>query len=133
MFPLFVLLLLYAPAELGFLPEEWVLTSMSLTLVNGIIFHVLVFLTCVLMFFHIDRSITLRILTEFSKSPDGTLNLDGLKQIYSVEIMIKGRLEVMNENGYSRIVDGRYKLAPRGRLAVHLFRISRKMLKLKRV
>src|SRR5258705_10921914 len=73
--PLYLLLYLVTPADLGFLPSAFVGADWRLGLVNGLVLQGLLFLTAGLFYSHADRSITVRLLIELARAPQQRLTL----------------------------------------------------------
>ena len=88
---------------------------------NGWIVLLLLYGTCWQIYAPVDRSLTLRILVEFIKSPGGFLTLEQLRSIYSFEDMFHRRLKDMQLYRYIEEdpAGGRYRLTPKGRQAAY--------------
>lgn len=131
MLPAYVLLYLLTPPDLGFFSERFALAATTLGLLNGLIVLVLLFLTGVLFYYHADRSITVRLLIELARAPQQRLSLDQLQAVCGVEVLMQDRLETMAINGFLVQRDGRYHLAPKGRLGGLGGSIARRVLTMK--
>ena len=131
MLPVYVLLYLLTPADLGVLPERFARTATPLGLLNGLAVLVLLFLTGVLFYYHADRSITVRLLIELARAPQQRLSLAQLQAVCGVEVLMQDRLDTMTMNGFLVRRDGRYHLAPKGRLGGLGGTLARRILTMK--
>ena len=129
--PAYVLLYLLTPPDLGFLAQRLVLAGYPLGFLNGLALLILLFLTGVLFYYHADRSITVRLLIVLARAPQQRLSLDQLQTVCGVDVLMQDRLESMALNGFLVLRDGRYYLAPKGRLAGLGGIIARRLLRLK--
>lgn len=71
----------------------------SMGLFHAYLVHLLLFLFYGECFYHVERSVTLRLLVEVLKHSDQGVPLDAIRQHYPVEEMIQRRLEVMRDRG----------------------------------
>jgi hypothetical protein len=129
--PAYVLLYLLTPADLGVLPERFARAATPLGLLNGLAVLVLLFLTGVLFYYHADRSITVRLLIELARAPQQRLSLAQLQAVCGVEVLMQDRLDTMTMNGFLVRRDGRYHLAPKGRLGGLGGTLARRVLTMK--
>lgn len=129
--PAYVLLYLLTPADLGVLPERFARAATPLGLLNGLAVLVLLFLTGVLFYYHADRSITVRLLIELARAPQQRLSLAQLQAVCGVEVLMQDRLDTMTMNGFLVRRDGRYHLAPKGRLGGLGGTLARRILTMK--
>jgi hypothetical protein len=129
--PAYVLLYLLTPADLGVLPERFTRAATPLGLLNGLAVLVLLFLTGVLFYYHADRSITVRLLIELARAPQQRLSLAQLQAVCGVEVLMQDRLDTMTMNGFLVRRDGRYHLAPKGRLGGLGGTLARRVLTMK--
>lgn len=78
----------------------------------------------VMLYFHfyfgVDRSVSMRILGELARAPEGRMTLDELDAAYSQREMVTRRLGVMVEKGYIAESHGHYTIADKGRVMVRL-------------
>ena len=95
---------------------------------NGLFWHFLFYATYVECLNYVDRPVTLRMLIEFLKAPEGILTLKTLQSHYGLPDMIRKRLEDMRINGYLKQEGDRYFLTPRGRRVAGVFRFIRSLL-----
>lgn len=72
----------------------------ALGLFHAYFFHLLLFLFYVECFYHVERSVTFRLLVELLKSGPEGLPLQALQSRYSVEEMIEQRLDVLRHKGF---------------------------------
>src|SRR6266404_6035961 len=86
----------------------------------GILFHaylghLLIFFLYVECFYHIERSVTLRLLIEIRDQPGVEPTTREISTNYNVDDMIEQRLAVLEANRYLERSGGRFRLLPRGR------------------
>ena len=126
--PLFGILYCLTPHNLGFLPAAFSQTPFWPGMINGLLLHLLLYCTYGECFFYIDRPLTLQMLVEFLKTPGGTLTALELSKRYSMERMIRERLDSMLLNGYLRKDGDRFFLLPKGRMFAKIFAFIRAIL-----
>lgn len=127
-FPLYVVLYVATPGDLGILPAQLAATPFWLGLLNGAVLHVALFLTGVQFYFHVARSISVRLLMEFRRAPGQRLSREELERAYGVEDVVGPRLEAMVRNGYLRQEGDCYFVRPRGRLGAWVGATMRRLL-----
>jgi hypothetical protein len=127
----YVALHLVTPPDLGVLPERFVGGAAALSLLNGLVLLILLFLTGVLFYYHADRSITVRLLIEMARAPQQRMSLEEMQAVCGVEVLMHDRLRTMAMNGFLEERDGRYHLAPKGRLGGLAGTIARGVLAMK--
>jgi hypothetical protein len=76
--------------------------------------HLLIFFLYVECFYHVERSVTLRLLIEIGEHPDGETP-KAISADYNVDDMIVQRVAVLNANRYTEQSGDRIRLLPRGR------------------
>ena len=76
--------------------------------------HLLIFFLYVECFYHVERSVTLRLLTEINDHP-GSETPEAISAGYNVDGMIEQRVAVLNANRYTEQSGDRIRLLPRGR------------------
>ncbi|PWT81726.1 MAG: hypothetical protein C5B57_09915 [Blastocatellia bacterium] len=86
---------------------------------EGRLFLVLSHLALGGLFFHFmtlpDRSVTLRILVELMSAAGESLSANQLRQRYSIQVMIRSRLEQLSAAGFLDVtVDGHIRLTRKG-------------------
>jgi hypothetical protein len=86
--------------------------------------HLLLFLFFVECFYHVERSVTLRFLMEILEAPGERVRLAELMGRYSVDDMIRRRLDVMQTNGLVTHHADRWRIAPKGRRLAAAMAIS---------
>ena len=129
--PLYLLLYLVTPADLGFLPSAFVGADWRLGLVNGLVLQVLLFLTAGLFYSHADRSITVRLLIELARAPQQRLTLAQMQAVCGVEVLMADRLEIMLANRFLIARGDRFVLTPKGWIGGSIGLAARKVLRMK--
>ena len=84
------------------------------TLFHALFSHLLIFFLYVECFYHVERSVTLRLLIEIGEHPDGETP-EAISADYNVDGMIVQRIAALNANGYTEQSGDRIRLLPRGR------------------
>ena len=131
--PLYLLLYWLSPADLGFLSPPLTGTDWRLGLANGLMVHVLVFLTAGLFYSHADRSITVRLLIVLAQAPRQRLTLAELQRRCGVEVLMQDRLDIMVQNGFLVARGDRFWLTAKGWIGGSIGWAARKMLRMKAV
>jgi hypothetical protein len=129
--PLYLLLYVMTPADLGFLPSAFVGADWRLGLVNGLVLQVLLFLTAGLFYSHADRSITVRLLIELARAPQQRLTLAQMQAVCGVEVLMADRLEIMLANRFLIAQGDRFVLSPKGWIGGSIGLAARKILRMK--
>ena len=129
--PLYLVLYLVTPADLGFLPSAFVGADWRLGLVNGLVLQVLLFLTAGLFYSHADRSITVRLLIELARAPQQRLTLAQMQAVCGVEVLMADRLEIMLANRFLIARGDRFVLTPKGWVGGSVGLAARKILRMK--
>lgn len=129
--PLYLLLDVMTPADLGFLPSAFVGADWRLGLVNGLVLQVLLFLTAGLFYSHADRSITVRLLIELARAPQQRLTLAQMQAVCGVEVLMADRLEIMLANRFLIAQGDRFVLTPKGWIGGSIGLAARKILRMK--
>jgi hypothetical protein len=81
------------------------------------------------VYFLIDRSISLRILTDIIEA-GGTVSREYVRERYSPEVLQQRRLDDMVYGGYVIVNNGHYTLTAKGRSHALVFRLCKKYLHL---
>jgi len=129
--PLYLVLYLVTPADLGFLPSAFVGADWRLGLVNGLVLQVLLFLTAGLFYSHADRSITVRLLIELARAPQQRLTLAQMQAVCGVEVLMADRMEIMLANRFLIARGDRFVLTPKGWVGGSVGLAARKILRMK--
>jgi hypothetical protein len=129
--PIYLFLYYITPADLGFLPPDFVGLDWRLGLGNGLVVHVLLFLTAGLFYSHADRSITIRLLIELARAPEQRLTLADLQTMCGVEVLMQDRLDIMVQNGFLTASADRFVLTRKGRVGGGVGRVARAILRIK--
>jgi hypothetical protein len=129
--PLYLLLYVMTPADLGFLPSGFVGADWRLGLVTGLALQGLLFLTAGLFYSHADRSITVRLLIELARAPQQRLTLAQMQAVCGVEVLMADRLEIMLANRFLIAQGDRFVLTPKGWIGGGIGLAARKILRMK--
>lgn len=129
--PIYLLLYYVTPADLGFLPSGFVGADWRLGLSNGLLLHVLLFLTAGLFYSHADRSITIRLLIELARAPEQRLTLSEMQAMCGVEVLMQDRLDIMLQNGFLTARGDRFALTRKGWVGGSVGRVARRVLRIK--
>ncbi|HJR01683.1 MAG TPA: hypothetical protein VKA83_08635 [Methylomirabilota bacterium] len=129
--PLYLVLYVVTPADLGFLPPAFVGADWRIGLVNGLVLQVLLFLTAGLFYSHADRSITVRLLIELARAPQQRLTLAQMQAVCGVEVLMADRLEIMLANRFLIAQGDRFVLTPKGWIGGSIGVAARKILRMK--
>jgi hypothetical protein len=129
--PLYLVLYVMTPADLGFLPPAFVGADWRIGLVNGLVLQVLLFLTAGLFYSHADRSITVRLLIELARAPQRRLTLAQMQAVCGVEVLMADRLEIMLANRFLIAQGDRFVLTPKGWIGGSIGVAARKILRMK--
>jgi hypothetical protein len=90
------------------------LESPQLGLFHAYFLHLLLFVCYVECFYHVERSVTLRMLVELRKYGEQGALLAAIQGRYSVEDMIQQRLEVLRDRGFLGQQGATWHLRPKG-------------------
>ena len=131
--PLYVVIFTLTSADLGVLPARFVGVDWRLSLVNGLVVHVLLFLTAGLFYSHADRSITVRLLIELARAPQQRLTLDQMQARCGVDVLMQDRLDIMVRNGFLVPRGDRFVLTAKGWVGGSVGLIARSVLRMKAI
>ena len=92
-------------------PEE----APALGWVHAYLLHFLLFAFYGECFFHVERSVTLRLLVEILHAGPKGVDLESLRSQYPVGQMVAQRLEVLRKNGFVCQESGRWRLREKAR------------------
>ena len=90
--------------------------SPYLGLFHAYFFHLLLFFSYVECFYHVERSVSLRLLVELLKQGDAGAPLQEIQGRYPVEGMIQQRLEVLRDRGFIELRNDSWHLHFKGAL-----------------
>lgn len=125
--PLFPLVYMATPPDLGFLSARVSETSFPLGLLNGMFIHCFLFVTYAEFFYYVTRAVTLRILIEIFKRGNATLS--DIQREYSVDTMVHDRLDAMGHNGFVLRHGERFLVTAWGAWCARLFASGRRFCK----
>lgn len=129
--PIYLVLYYMTPADLGLLPPRFVGVDWLLGLSNGLVVHVLLFLTAGLFYSHADRSITIRLLIELARAPEQRLTLAEMQAMCGVEVLMQDRLDIMVRNGFLVATGGRFVLTSKGLVGGSVGSVARRILRIR--
>jgi hypothetical protein len=129
--PIYLLIYYVTPDNLRFLPSEFVGVDWRLGLGNGLVVHVLLFLTAGLFYSHADRSITIRLLIELARAPRQRLTLAEMQAMCGVEVLMQDRFDIMVHNGFLTASGDRFVLTRKGWVGGSVGRVARRILRIK--
>jgi hypothetical protein len=87
----------------------------------GLLFYLL-FVEC---FYHVERSVTLRLLVEILQRQErGTVALRDVQADYTIDDMVARRLALLRERGFVESTHEGWTLAPKGLLLTRIMRVS---------
>ncbi len=98
--------------------EHWCLAP-----IHAYILHLLLFFLYVEVFYHIERSVTLRFLIEL-RSARKHESLESVRRRYSLQDMIQGRLDALEAGEFIEARNRAWYNRPKGRLVAKLAAIS---------
>jgi hypothetical protein len=91
----------------------------------------LLYLTWVQCYYHVDRSITLRLITEFARTSTRSLTVDEIEAVCGLQTLIGTRLDALLHHGFLVRQEGRYYQTPLGISAARLGQLARRIIRLK--
>lgn len=89
-----------------------------------LVLHLLLYFFFVECFYHVERSVTLRLLIELHEHPEGTATTAEIMRNYSVDDMIRRRLDDLVHSRWLEESGGRYRLTAKGRRLAQLMSMS---------
>ncbi len=94
--------------------------SPRLGLIHAYFFQLLLFFFYAECFYHIERSVTVRLLVELLQHDPAGAPLQGLQGRYPVESMIGQRLEVLRDRGFVVLREGAWRLTLKGAMLARI-------------
>jgi hypothetical protein len=124
--PLFVLVYVWTPADLGLLPRSLVEPHPVLELAYGLVVYSALFFGGLLQVYNLaDRGCSLRILIDIAEAAEGRLSERDLPAAYGggrgFGAMLDKRIDGLVEHGLIRLVAGRFEPTPRAARAIHVY------------
>lgn len=106
--------------------QSWTLgtETLALALLHAYLWHLLLFLAYAEFFYMVERSVTLRLLTEILRRISGRTQLEQVQADYNVESMIRRRLAILEENKFIELYEGKWRLKSKGLRMAKAMRIS---------
>jgi hypothetical protein len=96
--------------------ESMITESPLMGIFHAYFFHLLVFFCYAECFYHVERSVTLRLLVELLQHGDEGVHLSAIQARYSVGDMIRQRLDVLQDRGFLDRQGDAWRLRPKGLL-----------------
>jgi hypothetical protein len=96
--------------------ESMATESSAMGIIHAYLFHLLVFFCYAECFYHVERSVTLRLLVELLQHGDEGVHLPAIQARYSVGDMIRQRLDVLQDRGFLERHEDVWRLRPKGLL-----------------
>lgn len=90
----------------------------------ALLLHVLLFFLFVECFYHIERSVTLRLLVEIDAAATAKPTVGSLMKDYSVDDMITRRLDAMEQSRFIKRAGDKWVLASKGQSFARIMRLS---------
>lgn len=115
---------------LGVLPGQLSATPAALGFWNGLLMCVLLFVTWIQCYYHVGRSITLRLITEFERAPSRCMTLRQIERVCGLEVLIGTRLDALLHHGFVVRRGDSYYRGPAGAVAAAIGRIARRIIQL---
>jgi len=85
-------------------------------LIHAYCLHLLLFFLYAECFYHLERSVTLRMFLELLPYGDGGATQQAIQSHYSVDDMVQKRLELMQNRGLIELIDNSWRLRSPGML-----------------
>jgi len=99
--------------------------SAGVGMVHAFLLGLLLYLLFVECFYHVERSVTLRLLVEIlQRQEHGTVTLRDVQADYTIDDMVARRLTLLQERGFVKSTGEGWTLTPKGTLLTRLMRIS---------
>jgi len=98
--------------------------SPSLSYSCALLLQILLFFLFVECFYHVERSVTLRLLVEIQAATFTGRSVGTIMKDYSVDEMISRRLDVMLRSGLVRKTNGKWNLTSKGEAFAKIMSIS---------
>ncbi|MEK7773829.1 MAG: hypothetical protein AAB307_05730 [Deltaproteobacteria bacterium] len=97
---------------------------------SGFMLYLFLFLGYCQFYFIVDRSISVRVMIEIEKSPDGRLSAEEIQKVYPFKGILDRRLEHMVCGNYIEDRNGRYSNTGKGRAEALVFSFLKDLLRL---
>lgn len=133
MFALGMLLIIlhrFTSSDLSFLPPAYTTAGWAIDLLNGLLVYGFLFIGYCMVYFLIDRGFSGRMMIEIESSPQRRLRPTEIAARYSLEMVLRRRLNEMIEIGRITEVNARYRNTAKGRSAAAMFSFVKRFLQL---
>ncbi|OGV61844.1 MAG: hypothetical protein A2498_11065 [Lentisphaerae bacterium RIFOXYC12_FULL_60_16] len=97
--------------------------SLTLAFIHGYLWHLLLFFFYVHVYYHVDRSVTLNLLSEMA-SRGGTVSAATFHARHNMQTTVENRLKILEQNGFIRQVNGLWINTNRGVFYARLMALS---------
>ncbi len=100
---------------------------------NGLFLNFLLLMGYTYFFFLMERGLSLRLMIEINRSPQGKLTIPELQQVYTYDFILDKRLGQMERMGYATIEDNVISGTPKSARLATSNKIVRKILRVEQV
>ncbi|MEI6083869.1 MAG: hypothetical protein WCS70_06165 [Verrucomicrobiota bacterium] len=108
----------------------WANDTGIVNLLNGLLLQVFLLIGYTAFFFLVERGLSLRVLIEISRTPDGRMTLEEIKHAYPYDYILEKRIGQMVRMGYWVEQDGYFRSTEKGRRFTALHRQVWKILRI---
>ncbi|MDP3920172.1 MAG: hypothetical protein Q8R76_05135 [Candidatus Omnitrophota bacterium] len=126
-FPVFVFLYYATAVFWPGLPAAEAGMSELPGLINGLLFHALLFLNYVQCLYYLTQPVTLRVLMEMARSGDAVVRGRAINAMHSFDHMVSTRFEVLVLHQFARREGERYYLTQKGERFALVFKFLRRL------
>jgi hypothetical protein len=102
-------------------------------MLNGLLLNVLLWLGYTYFFFLIERGLSLRVMIEIGRSPQGKMTIADIQRVYPYDYIIDKRLGQMVKMGYAKIEGDVIRGTPKSAKLAAANKLVRKLLRLEQV
>ena len=102
-------------------------------LLNGLLLNFLLLLGYTYFFFLIERGLSLRVMIEIGRSPQGKMTIPDIQRVYPYDYIIDKRLGQMAKMGYAKLEGDAISGTPKSAKLAAVNKIVRKILRVEQV
>jgi len=117
-------------SEMGVLPPAYTTAGWAVDLLNSLLVYTFLFVGYSMFYFLIDRGFSGRIMIEIEADPNNRLRQSEIAARYSIEMVLRRRLNEMLEIGRITETGGCYRNTEKGRSAATMFAFVKRFLQL---